>query len=100
MRLGARVLATLALVSAVVAPHTALTTDAQATLASASIDPSQAGYTISPTFMGFSHEWNVGSPQTLGASDYLLGSPSSGTNPIYRQLIENLLAYGAGPFVV
>jgi hypothetical protein len=29
-----------------------------------------------------------------------MGSPSTGTNPIYRQLVKNLMAYGAGPLIV
>jgi Glycosyl hydrolase family 79 C-terminal beta domain len=61
-------------------------------IATASINLSPPGSTIPPTFIGFSHEWSAGPT--------LMGSRASGTNPIYRQLVENLLAYGAGPMVI
>jgi hypothetical protein len=64
------------------------------TLASISIDTAHPGLTISPTFMGFSHEWSV-AQQLMGSS-----TATSGANPIYRQLIQNLLASGGGPFVL
>jgi hypothetical protein len=61
-------------------------------IGSAQIAVSQPGTTIPATFLGFSHEW-TGAPT-------LMGSPSTGTNPIYRQLVKNLLAYGGGPLIV
>ena len=57
----------------------------------ASIDPSKPGMRISPTFMGFSHEWTGAAP--------LMGTTGN-TNPIYRKLVKNLLAYGGGPLIV
>jgi hypothetical protein len=47
------------------------------------------GKTISPTFMGLSHEW--------GTAQTMLGDSTTGTNSIYRQLLQNLTAYGSGP---
>jgi hypothetical protein len=61
-------------------------------IGSAQIAVAQPGATIPATFLGFSHEW-TGAPT-------LMGSPSTGTNPIYRQLVKNLLAYGGGPLIV
>jgi hypothetical protein len=64
------------------------------TIGSVTITPDEPGQAIAPTFMGFSHEfgWNI--PQQL------MGVPGQGTNPIYRQLANNLLAYGAGPLII
>jgi len=50
---------------------------------------STPGVSISPTFMGFSHEW--------GDAQSMLGSNATGVNSIYRQLLTNLTAYGSGP---
>src|SRR5579859_850139 len=75
------------------------TAGAQSGLASASVDPTQPGTTIPARYLGFSHEWSDG-PPLMGGGALLMGAPSNGTNPIYRQLIQNLLAYGAGPFEV
>jgi len=61
-------------------------------LGSATADPTSLGVTIPGSFLGFSHEWSGGQE--------LMGDPATATNPVYRQLIQNLLAYGAGPFVV
>ncbi|MGD0940010.1 MAG: glycosyl hydrolase family 79 C-terminal domain-containing protein [Terracidiphilus sp.] len=47
------------------------------------------GRAISPTFMGFSHEWNE--------AQCMMGSTATGVNLIYRQLLKNLTAYGSGP---
>jgi hypothetical protein len=57
-------------------------------LASINVDTAHPGGAISPGFMGFSHEWSV--------AQQMIGSP----NPIYRQLVYNLLAFGGGPFVL
>jgi hypothetical protein len=57
-------------------------------LAWITVDTAHPGGAISPSFMGFSHEWSV--------AQRLMGSP----NAIYRQLIGNLMAFGGGPFVV
>ncbi len=62
-----------------------------AALATASVDPSKPGFQIPGSFMGYSHEWN--------SQDRLLGQPTQ-PNPYYRQLIKNLLAYGAGPLII
>lgn len=48
-----------------------------------------AGRTIPSTFMGLSHEWADLRP--------MMGYSGIGVNTIYRQLLKNLLAYGAGP---
>ena len=61
-------------------------------LASVHINPRQPSLAIPATFLGFSHEW--------GGAQIFMGSPSTGTNPIYRQLVKNLFAYGAGPLIV
>jgi hypothetical protein len=65
------------------APHTSI--------ASAAIDtvPTRS---ISPTFMGLSHEWIQ--------SQAMMGTSATGTNQIYRQLLRNLTAYGSGPIIV
>src|SRR5260370_199618 len=51
--------------------------------------PGNAG---GPGYIGFSHEW--------GQAQLLMGDPAIGTNPIYRQLLENLTAYGGGPISI
>jgi hypothetical protein len=89
----------LVLVCLPAAQATAPLSSAQSNLAVASVDPTQPGATLSPTYLGFSHEWDD-APPLHGGGPTLMGSPGSGTNPIYRQLLENLLAYGAGPFPV
>jgi len=61
-------------------------------LASVHINPRQPSMAIPATFLGFSHEW--------GGGQIFMGSPSTGTNPIYRQLVKNLVAFGAGPLIV
>ncbi len=71
-----------------------VTVQPQATaLGSAAVDAAKPGIQIPSTFMGFSHElgWNI--------PEQLMGLPGQ-TNPIYRQLVKNLLAYGAGPLVI
>jgi hypothetical protein len=56
------------------------------------IDPTQAGNAVPPGYIGFSHEW--------GQAQLLMGDPAIGTNPIYRQLLDNLTAYGGGPISI
>jgi hypothetical protein len=85
-----RVLLVAAIVLLSVPPHQSRL--AGETLASIAVDTSQPGVTISPTFMGFSHEWSV--------AQQLMGAPATGTNPLYRQLVQNLLASGGGPLSV
>ncbi len=63
-------------------------------LATATINAANPGLQIPPTFLGFSHEWSASS-----GGPALMGQPG-GTNPIYRQLVKNLMAYGAGPLIV
>ena len=46
------------------------------------IDPTHAGNAVPPGYIGFSHEW--------GQAQLLMGDPAIGTNPIYRQLLDNL----------
>jgi hypothetical protein len=73
--------------------HQALTITVQqgTALGSATVDPTQPGTQIQPSFLGFSHEWT--SPPVL------MGLPGN-TNPIYRQLVKNLTAYGGGPLLI
>lgn len=65
-----------------------------AAIATVTVDVSHPGAPIPATFMGLSHEWST--------AQQLMGSPSTATglNPIYRQLVQNLLAYGAGPIII
>jgi hypothetical protein len=63
-------------------------------IGSLTISPNEPGLPIAPTFMGFSHEFGWSIPEQL------MGVPGQGTNPLYRQLANNLLAYGAGPLVI
>jgi hypothetical protein len=65
---------------------------ADPSIASATIDATQPGTAIAPGYIGFSHEW--------GQAQLLMGVPAIGTNPIYRQLIANLGAYGGGPISI
>jgi hypothetical protein len=65
---------------------------ADPSIATATIDPTQPGNAIAPGYLGFSHEW--------GQAQLLMGDPAIGTNPIYRQLLENLMAYGGGPISI
>lgn len=58
-------------------------------IAVATIDPSRAGDAIPAGFLGLSHEW--------GQAQLLMGDPAIGVNPIYRQLLRNLVSYGGGP---
>ena len=51
--------------------------------------PTDPGLQIPSTFMGLSYEQGLNNP--------LFGQPGD-PNPIFIQLINNLLAYGAGPF--
>lgn len=46
------------------------------------------GLAISPTFMGLSHEWDF---------EPYMGQARTGANAAYRQLLQNLMAYGSGP---
>jgi hypothetical protein len=62
-----------------------------ATLASVGIG-ANPGIAIPATFMGLSHEW--------GVAQTLMGDSTAGVNQIYRQLLQNLLAYGSGPILV
>jgi hypothetical protein len=79
-----------AVVLLAVPPHQSRLADE--TLASITIDTFHPGWGVSPTFIGFSHEWSV--------AQQLMGAPATGTNPMYRQLVGNLLAYGGGPLSV
>ncbi len=53
------------------------------------VSPTQPGRSIPAGFLGLSHEW--------GQAQLLMGDPAIGVNPIYRQLVRNLAAYGGGP---
>ena len=55
------------------------------------IDPGQPGLAIARDFMGLSMEW--------GEAKALMGTPSTGTNPIYRLLLGNLYEYGGSGVV-
>jgi hypothetical protein len=57
----------------------------------ASIDIANTpGASIPATFLGLSHEWN-------DAPKNMMGYTAIGVNAIYRQLLNNLAAYGSGP---
>ena len=60
-------------------------------LGTATVDPGKPGIQIPAEFMGLSHEWMELST--------IMGEPGN-TNPIYRQLLKNLLAYGSGPILI
>jgi len=47
------------------------------------------GRAIPATFLGLSHEW--------GAAQTMMGDSTTGVDNIYRQLLQNLTAYGSGP---
>jgi PKD repeat protein len=68
-----------------------ITVQQGAALGTASVDATKPGTQIQESFLGFSHEWS--SPPVL------MGQPGN-TNPIYRQLVENLTAYGGGPLLI
>ena len=50
---------------------------------------SQPGRAVPPGFMGLSHEW--------GDTMKMMGYSKTGTNMVYRQLLNNLTAYGSDP---
>jgi hypothetical protein len=50
------------------------------------------GIAIPATFMGWSHEW--------GTAQYIMGDSTTGVDHIYRQLLQNLMAYGSGPILL
>jgi hypothetical protein len=58
-------------------------------IASVRVDATRPGFQVPATFLGISHDW--------GEAEKMIGDPATGTNPIYRQLINNLLAFGADP---
>ena len=58
-------------------------------IGSATIDAAHPGYRISPKYMGISHQ---------DESD--VGPVTSNPNLVYRKLLQNLLAYGAGPIML
>jgi Glycosyl hydrolase family 79 C-terminal beta domain len=68
-----------------------ITVQQGAPLGTASIDAAKPGAQIPASFLGFSHEWS-GPPVLMG--------PPGNTNPIYRQLVKNLTAYGGGPLLI
>lgn len=55
---------------------------ADTSIATAVIDAAHPGSAVPAGFLGFSHEW--------GQAQLLMGDPAIGTNPIYRQLLDNL----------
>ena len=55
-------------------------------------ETNQASFTVPREFMGFSLEWGEAKP--------MMGTPATGTNPIFRQLIRNLVQDGGGPIVI
>src|ERR1051325_8881598 len=56
--------------------------------ASITIDPQRVSFVVSPSFLGISSDWG----ETRG----MMGIPSTGNNPIYRQLIKNLYETSGG----
>jgi hypothetical protein len=61
-------------------------------LATISVDPAGPGQTIPTGFLGVSHNWDQ--------AQLLIGDPQVGTNPIYRQLLSNLLSFGGSHLVL
>ena len=61
-------------------------------LAAARLDTEHPGPLIPPTFLGFSHDW--------GDAEKMMGDPATGSNPLYRKLVQNLLAFGADPPII
>lgn len=51
-----------------------------------------AGTQIPTSFMGLSHEW--------GTAQTIMGDSATSVNSIYRQLLNNLTAYGSGPIIL
>lgn len=66
--------------------------ESSTSIARIQVDPSHSGTPIAPGFLGFSHEW--------GQAQMMFGDPAIGVNRIYRQLLNNLLAYGGGPLSI
>jgi hypothetical protein len=64
-------------------------TTATALNSAGTVTTGSPGVAVSRTFMGLS----------IGSTSYqaILGTPATGTNKIYRKLLGNLTAYGAGP---
>ena len=60
-------------------------------IGAAAVNTATPGTQIPATFLGFSHELSELLP--------LMGPPGN-TNPIYRQLVKNLMSYGGGPLIV
>ncbi len=50
------------------------------------------GRAIPATFLGLAHEWT--------GAQAMMGDSQIGVNPIYRQLLSNLTAFGSGPLLL
>lgn len=81
--------ATNALGEPVVHEVTVNVSEGPSVLANVAIDPQQTGPRIPDGFLGLSHEW--------GQAQMMMGDPAIGTNPIYRQLLTNLIERSGSP---
>ena len=61
-------------------------------LAKVAVDPSAGGRPLPAGFLGLSHD------QTQ--AQLLIGDPAIGANPVYRQLLSNLMRDSQGPFSI
>ncbi|SDT17854.1 Glycosyl hydrolase family 79 C-terminal beta domain-containing protein [Halopseudomonas xinjiangensis] len=66
-----------------------VTVDEGPILAKVAIDPQASGPTLPGGFLGLSH--------SAAQAQLLMGDPSIGANPVYRQLLANLMRDSAGP---
>lgn len=61
-------------------------------LAKVAVDPAVAGRALPAGFLGISHDRTQ--------AQLLMGDPSMGVNPLYRQLLSNLMRDSLGPFAI
>jgi len=61
-------------------------------LATSQINPTAPTMTVPPSFMGMSYDWNT--------AESWLGSTTTGADPIFQQLLGNLLAYSTSPLQI
>ncbi len=66
-----------------------VTVDEGPLLAKVAIDPQASGPTLPGGFLGLSH--------SAAQAQLLMGDPSIGVNPVYRQLLANLMRDSTGP---
>lgn len=61
-------------------------------LATSQINPTAPTITVPPSFLGMSFDWNT--------AESWFGSTVTGTDPIFQQLLGNLMAYSPSPFQI